>query len=66
MCDPLTPRREAIGRVADRFAAIELTGGRDVEFGSPVGEFLLGYGPGLVRSVSQTLVDALPAGVISK
>ena len=60
MYHPLAPCREARGRVADRFTPVKFRRRRDVEFGGPLGEFLLGHWPGRAWSSSQALVESLP------
>src|SRR3954453_23187705 len=60
MTTPLVPCRESGRWLVDRFGALELTPGRDVDSGSPLGQFLVGDGPRGVWRFGLALIEPSP------
>ena len=66
MSTPFAPAREAIRRLANGLASVELSRGRDVELRGKLIELFVGYRPGLLRSLGQALIEAFPLFVGSE
>ena len=66
MSSPVTPIREAIRRLANRLTSVELSRGRDLELHGELGELFVGYWPGLMRRLSQALIETVPLFVGSE
>src|SRR3954453_2459840 len=57
---PLVPCRKSSRWPVDRFAAVEFTRRRDVNFGRPLGEFLVRHRPARVWLLGLALVKSSP------
>ncbi len=55
---PLVPCRESGRWVVDGFTAVEFASRWNLEVGSPLGEFLVGHGPGRVRRFGLALITS--------
>src|SRR3954469_8624928 len=60
MVAPLVPGREPSGWVVDGLAAVELAGRGVVDLGGPLGQLLVGHGPGRLRGSALALVQPAP------
>lgn len=66
MSPPVAPVREAIRRLANRLAPVELGRARDVELHGELSELFVGNWPSLMRSLGQALIETVPLFVGSE
>ena len=66
MATPFAPVREAVRRLANGLASVELSRGGDVELRGELSELFVGDWPSLMRSLGQAPIEAFPLFVGSE